>query len=372
MAVYDILPDTDLKDVDIVATLNDNGGTVDFEKESWYKKSANTNMWSRFKPVPHSKLQIDGESRWKGEDGKCGLTIPTYSSLTTLRTALANGTAMWSYKPLAENPALPLRMGDFRGYNPKARNPIGELFDEYVLMSNGVGYEFDIQVDVLVGSGSEESEHNLILGDISVDGTNLTDMYLGIYMIPSSGSGYIFGTSDSKIGTSDSISMVMQGSSATKGEYTAYMFLATTPQVGSEAPGTFISLNKEGKKVNIILPESLYQIEVNGVWNTSGTSFEYEVVVTNNNVTSVTFTNLMLYLVRSKSYDGLLDKEEQERSYSLTSSETIEPGGTQRYTGQKTYSRSDDYFYGLYVGVSVPALSTSVTPLEENPDIPEL
>lgn len=364
MEIYDILPNEHLRDVDIVATLNANGGTVDFEQESWYKKGANTNMWSRFKPVPHSKLQIDGESRWKGEDGKCGLTIPTYSSPSTLRTALANGTAMWSYKPLAENPALPLRMGDFRGYNPKARNPIGELFDKYMLMSNGVGYEFDIQVDVLVGSGSEESEHNLTLGDISVDGTNLTDMYLGIYMIPSSGSGYIFGTSDSKIGTSDSISMVMQGSSATKGEYTAYMFLATTPQVGSEQGGTFISLNKEGKKVNIILPENLYHIEVYAIWSSDGSSFYYEVTITNNTSSPTTFENVTIYLVRASRYEDLFDNYNQVSSKQIYDSVTVEK--VKRFSSTMKVSKDDSYYYGVYVGCATPAITTDVIELDED------
>ena len=59
-------------------------------------------------------------------------------------------------------------------------------------------------------------------------------MYLGAYLVPKSGSGYLFGTSSSKIGTNDSLTMTLPVTSSTKGEYTAYLFLATTPQVGSE------------------------------------------------------------------------------------------------------------------------------------------
>ena len=108
------------------------------------------------------------------------------------------------------------------------------------------------------------------------------------------------------------------------------------------------------------------------MWNTAGTSFENEVIVKNNNSTSVSFSNLRLYLVRSKSFDGMLNKDEQAASYILASSVTIASNGSQRYTGQKSYTRSDDYYYGLYVGATTPALSTSVMPLEESADMPEI
>lgn len=363
MASYSILPNTNLKVSDVRDTLNENGGTTDNTFGSLFSSSANINIWSKFKPVMHTQLFLDGDGRWKGIDGKCGLTIPTYSSASTLRTALQNGSAMWSYTPPNGSKSQPLRIGDFRDYNAKAVNPIGELFDEYFVMSDGTGYEIDIQVEIIIGS--EDGDYNLTLGDISINGIKLTDMYLGVYLVPKSGSGYFFGTSSNKIGTNDSLTMTLPVYASTKGEYTAYLFLATTPQVGSEQAGVFISLNKLGKTITIMKPENMYQIDVYGVWKDSN-SFEYEVVVTNNNSTSVTFTNLMLYLVRSKSYDGLLGKEEQERSYSLTSSETIESGGTRRYTKRINYSRSDDYYYGLYVSSTIPAITTDVIPMDED------
>ena len=370
MAAYNILPNTNLKVSDIRDTLDDNGGFTDDEVSSLFSSSAKINMWSKFKPVIHTQLFLNGDGRWKGMDGKCGITIPTYSSPSTLRTALANGSAMWSYTPPNGSKSQPLRIGDFRDYNAGAVNPIGELFDEYLVTSDGTGYEIDIQVEIIIGS--EGSDYNLTLDDISINGTKLTNMYLGAYLVPKSGSGYLFGTTSSKIGTNDSLTMKFPVSANTKGEYTAYLFLATTPQVGSEQDGVFISLNKLGKTITIVNIENFYQIDVFGTWNTAGTSFEYDVTVTNNNSTSVSFSNLKLYLVRSTDYDGMLNKDEQAASYTLASSVTIESNGSRRYTGQKNYSRSDDYFYGLYVGSTTPALSTDVMPLEESADMPEL
>lgn len=230
--IYDILPNTNLKMSDVSDTLNAHGGVTNNEFGSLFSSSANINMWSKFKPTIHTQLFLDGDGRWKGFDGKCGLTIPIYSSASTLRTALANGSAMWSYTPPNGGESQPLRIGDFRGYNAKAVNPIGELFDEYFVMSDGTGYEIDIQVETIIDG--EGSNYNLTLDDISIDGTKLTNMYLGVYLVPKSGSGYLFGTSSSKIGTNDSLTMKLPVSASTKGEHTAYLFLATAPQVGSE------------------------------------------------------------------------------------------------------------------------------------------
>ena len=174
MAAYNILPNTNLKVSDIRDTLDDNGGFTDDEVSSLFSSSANINMWSKFKPVIHTQLFLDGDGRWKGMDGKCGITIPTYSSASTLRTALANGSAMWSYTPPTGTQRQPFRIGDFRGYNPHAVNPIGEMADEYMLTSSGTGYEFDIQIEIVVGS--QDGEYNLTLGDIEVNGVKLTDM----------------------------------------------------------------------------------------------------------------------------------------------------------------------------------------------------
>jgi hypothetical protein len=78
--IYDILPNTNLRASDIMATLNANGGFTDEKFSSLFKATANHNMWSRFKPVSHSAFFLDGDGRWKGEDGRCGLTIPIYTS----------------------------------------------------------------------------------------------------------------------------------------------------------------------------------------------------------------------------------------------------------------------------------------------------
>jgi hypothetical protein len=120
MAVYDILPNEDLKDVDVVATLNANGGTVDFEQESWYKTSTNINKWAKFKPQNSDNLfKLSEEER---KLGNYGLDLTWSGSARTPQSVLidmAQGKDFYPYVTLKP----PYRMSDYLGYNPKAPAP---------------------------------------------------------------------------------------------------------------------------------------------------------------------------------------------------------------------------------------------------------
>lgn len=120
MAVYDILPDKDLKDVDIVATLNANGGTVDFEQESWFKPSTNINKWAKFKPQNSDNLfKLSEEER---KLGNYGLDLTWSGSARTpqsLLIELSQGKDFYPYLTLKP----PFRMSDYLGYNTKAVAP---------------------------------------------------------------------------------------------------------------------------------------------------------------------------------------------------------------------------------------------------------
>lgn len=120
MAVYDILPNEDLKDVDIVATLNANGGTVDFEQESWYKPSTNINKWAKFKPQNSDNLfKLSEEER---KLGNYGLDLTWSGSARTPQSVLidmSQGKDFYPYVTLKP----PFRMSDYLGYNTKAVAP---------------------------------------------------------------------------------------------------------------------------------------------------------------------------------------------------------------------------------------------------------
>ena len=122
MAVYDILPNEDLKDVDIVATLNANGGTVDFEKESWYKPSANVNKWAYNKPESYpSMFEMTDNDRYMNNHG-FDLSSISNVAVSQLFAKAASGDT-WKYILPSGETLSPYRMSDFRGYNPNAAAP---------------------------------------------------------------------------------------------------------------------------------------------------------------------------------------------------------------------------------------------------------
>ena len=71
---------------DIRDFLNSYGGSVSSDPESFLTTAAKINMLSKHKPVPYSKdfcQDFDASKPdydptwWKGNDGMCGLNIPT-------------------------------------------------------------------------------------------------------------------------------------------------------------------------------------------------------------------------------------------------------------------------------------------------------
>lgn len=112
--IYEILPTTNLKYDDIRDTLNSAGGSVNNDVASAFKESANINMWSKHKPVKHLKLFPTDYNYLK--EAKYSLAIPSMVHPVN-NGRLTND--VWQY----EIPTIgvdPLRIGDFRNYNPKA------------------------------------------------------------------------------------------------------------------------------------------------------------------------------------------------------------------------------------------------------------
>ena len=102
MAVYEILPDTDLKGVDVRDTLNANGGSVGDNFTSFFTSGANLNKWSKYKPVINADFAFFDINTWKsegykGKDKRCGLAINTYAP-ASFKTDVSNGVSMaWGY-----------------------------------------------------------------------------------------------------------------------------------------------------------------------------------------------------------------------------------------------------------------------------------
>lgn len=117
MAVYDILPTENLKWDDIRDTLNANGGVVNNNAITAFQTGANIQRWSKYKPVAYYKEFTTMDEEWyKGDDLKCGLTI-RYSPTDGDIIDIYRRNDAYTYNYLTQGP---YRLGDFRGYYPKA------------------------------------------------------------------------------------------------------------------------------------------------------------------------------------------------------------------------------------------------------------
>lgn len=117
MAVYEILPKENLKWDDIRDTLNANNGTVNNNAITAFQSSANIQRWAKYKPVVYYKeFTTMEEEWWRGDDLKCGLTVRYSPTDGDIIDIYKRGDA-YTYNYLTKGP---YRLGDFRGYYPKA------------------------------------------------------------------------------------------------------------------------------------------------------------------------------------------------------------------------------------------------------------
>jgi hypothetical protein len=144
MASYSILPDTDLKVSDVRDTLNENGGTTDNTFGSLFSSSANINKWAYNKPFDTSTLARQVLFDATAEDRRAanhGFDQSSFfgQAISGLMSDAKNGES-WNYVLPKGGSSSPLRLGDFRGYNPNAPVPyvnkhaVGDYFsssDEY-------------------------------------------------------------------------------------------------------------------------------------------------------------------------------------------------------------------------------------------------
>jgi hypothetical protein len=121
MAVYDILPDKDLKSADIRDTLNANGSSCTDEFISFFDSRAVINIWSFRKPYATDLDMFKlTDAQIKSSDVNCGLKpyqIAAYTNLTSKMDGDMNG---WEYQRPTGGATSPYRLGDYVGYNPSA------------------------------------------------------------------------------------------------------------------------------------------------------------------------------------------------------------------------------------------------------------
>ena len=351
---------------DIGEVLRDSGVDVDID-EPWTFFSSDLNMWSKKKPVVKSAMFIPLSSwkndGWKGDDGRCGITIPTYTSVANFRNAVSNGSTGWSYTPPNGTTAQPRRLADFRGYDTDAYNPIGAVATNGLRDSDGY-VQFDI--DVLIPSGT--SNTNLTLSDLSINGTPLSSHYLGVYLWNSSR--YMLYTGTTPIGSADGLSVQIPVDAV--GTYQYVPFLCSKAQTGTGVAATYMGLNYQPKTVSIVQSTSVYTIGVSAYWNNTHTAITVGFVTLFNGDSSArTFSNIKVYVYRTgtSATDG--SSGEKVAEFSVSGSWSV-PANSHRdvvVEMSKSVTRNTNYVY--WVGATSNMNESIVTwnQVEEQGDV---
>lgn len=340
MAVYDVLPETNLTGADVRDTLNANGGSVGDNFTSYFTDGARINMWSKYKPVISTTLFFDltlWKSRgFRGDLGDCGLNINTYTP-STFKTAAKNGATGWSYKAPSGGSSEPMRLGDFRGYCASAYNPLGNVASSGLISNGTVTFAVDVAI-------SGTSQTNITLADIKIGGSNgvaLSNYYFGVYVWNNSSS--YFYTASSPIGANSNLTVSVPITAT--GEYNFMPFLSSKPQTtgNDDASAKIVSCNKSAQKLKVVSSGSIRKVMPNGSWNASGTHVVgVSATLINASSSSVTFTGIKVQLRYGPDGDSssLLDRISYSGSVTVAAngSKTIYLSDiTENYNQARTY-----------------------------------
>ena len=214
MAIYDILPkDGHLRKVDIMQTLNANGGVCDNVFSSLFKPSANINIWSFRKPIDHPNYfrVSDEEMRLSN----CGLEPYQIGAYTSLPSIMDGGMNGWEYKRPIGTINSPYRIHDFRGYSTKAA-PMIQNFS----LPNSVSYQstaINATAIVMIQGGDSVS-----LADLK----KLRNCHAAVYLKKSNSTlSDMFYNSSKTIADSGTFDVTINPSRMSAGEWTAFPFL---------------------------------------------------------------------------------------------------------------------------------------------------
>lgn len=190
MAVYDILPKTNLKQEDIRDTLNAHGASVGEYGPEYFGEDANLDMWSRYKPLRISAdfINLFDNDNWKGTDGQCGINFSA-AILTNYKNVVGKVTADsnngWVYAIPLGGASSPLRMGDFRGYYPNAKPPVsGFSVPARVAVGGTLNAQIMYNLSNLPDDGSY-SPGSIGLNEFSYENVSFESYHFGIVVTDS-------------------------------------------------------------------------------------------------------------------------------------------------------------------------------------------
>lgn len=316
--VYDLIPETNVKVSDIRDTLAYHGGVFTSYEDGYsnviqyFGQSAKINKWARFKPESYKKnFDLTDDERFTNH---YGLSMTGYASLwgnpqlvsvTDGKIDISKDTTGFLYKLCkgtlgqfdyilpqgGEN--SPYRLGDFRGYNPTAVNPLPQVTSgTYKYSSNGL---IDVHMNI-----ATPSINGLTMKLLAYNAnTRLEDLYYGMIIYTDGLTDVIFGTQTAEQKSKGRNVLTLTNSQyATitnkRGEYKAKAFLSNIP----------IALNDYSAQPSILLADDDTAASVVLVPNyedaigltkeiktISSTKYRLVVKVTNNSASAITVTS---------------------------------------------------------------------------------
>lgn len=331
--VYDILPEANLRDSDIRDTLVYHGGVLNADNNGFtdvrqfFGENARINKWARYKPESYKKnFGLTDEERFSNH---YGLNLTSHQYLfgsasnivvTDGKIDISNDKNGFLYKLCmgtlggfeyilpqgGEN--SPYRLGDFRGYNPSAVNPLPYVADGTYKYTDVGAVDVPMTIATPVPNG--------LTMEILAFNTNtpLKDMYFGIVIYNDDLTDIIFGTqtADQKDKGRDVLTLInSQYATITnkRGTYKAKTFFSNTPIALNDYSATPSILLADDSVYTSVSLAPAYEAEValtKEIKTISSAKYRLVVNVTNNTASAINVTSCS-FLQSGNAYEDYAD-----------------------------------------------------------------
>lgn len=348
MAVYTILPTTNLKAEDVRDTVGGSNNLTSFF-------TASLNETSKYKPVIYPADFVDDNNRWKATDGNCGFTFPNSSNYTSIPSWYssngATGMNGWVYNKPTGGSTQPMRLGDFRGYCT-TRVPMSQSFycPEKAQMTTGAIIRCTCML-------SNPSDTNLAITDLNT----LANSYFGVYAV--------YGSDSSKTRiafstTKGSATVDLPCHDMSLGEWTIYPFFSNA---SSHASGTkYYPVPYVGiRKVTMVSSLDAIKMRIGGVLSADKSTCTWTVYATNTGGATTVSTNAVYYKFSGNDLSTSTQVGEKSTSVNAVSvpsstTEVVIASGT--FTNTASLAASDGRLWfsfgnGKYTGSVSPIVS---------------
>ena len=328
----------------------------------------NVNKWSKHKPVIQPHVNVDGLlDWWKAFDGKCGLNIPVYTSAGAITTvgsflySLKNKTYDWEYVKPIGGTTSPYRLADFRNYEHSAVMPIASMpsYNAFVDINNDIQIDLEVIVEY-------PNDYNLTLQDITHQGVDMTNYYLGVMLYKPANNTFIIGTSQSKISTGD-LTIILNDMSSNTGVWKAAFFMSSVAltQGGTLPVANYIPIDIP--HVDVTIPTGgVVSIYIYGMWNKLNNAINYEYNIYNNGGGSMTVTGIQCVLVHTTG-----SQQPSEGTVVETQSqpdETVPANGVITISN-KTFTHTRIANRTYWIGVSAEGIPMTYNQVEDNDEM---